>query len=74
MNEPQVAERALYVWNNEQFMKVASEDIEKVFPVLVDAMETNLKFHWSENVRQLTENVKILLQEHDPVLYRKFLG
>ncbi|XP_071694383.1 serine/threonine protein phosphatase 2A 57 kDa regulatory subunit B' kappa isoform-like [Rutidosis leptorrhynchoides] len=72
-NNSQVAERALYVWNNEQFVKVVSQDIEKVFPVLVEALEKNLKRHWSKNVQQLTQNVKLLLQELEPVLYNTCL-
>ncbi|CAH1424558.1 unnamed protein product [Lactuca virosa] len=66
----QVAERGLYVWNNEQLMKVVSEDIEMVFPYIVEALEKNLTCHWSKNVQELTENVKILLQELDPILYK----
>ncbi|KAI3825722.1 hypothetical protein L1987_07308 [Smallanthus sonchifolius] len=73
-NNSQVAERALYVWNNEQFMRVVSQDIEAVFPILVEAIETNLKLHWSKNVQQLTQNVKILLQELDPILYKRCLS
>lgn len=65
----QVAERALYVWNNEQFVKMASQAMEEVFPVVVEGIEKNLKRHWSKSVRQLTENVKIMLEETDPVLY-----
>lgn len=68
--EFQVAERGLYVWNNEQLMKVVSEDIEMVFPYIVEALEKNLTCHWSKNVQELTENVKILLQELDPILYK----
>ncbi|CAI9283761.1 unnamed protein product [Lactuca saligna] len=67
----QVAERGLYVWNNEKLMKVVSEDIEMVFPYIVEALEKNLTCHWSKNVQELTENVKILLQELDPILYKR---
>ncbi|TYJ35862.1 hypothetical protein E1A91_A05G267300v1 [Gossypium mustelinum] len=69
----QVAERALYVWNNEQFVKMASEAMEEVFPVVVEGMEKNLKLHWSKSVKQLTENVKAMLEEMDPPLYDKCL-
>ncbi|XP_015576052.1 serine/threonine protein phosphatase 2A 57 kDa regulatory subunit B' beta isoform [Ricinus communis] len=69
----QVAERALYIWNNEQFVKMASSAIKDVFPVIVEAMEKNLKWHWSKSVKQLTENVKGMLQEMDPNLYDKCL-
>ncbi|KAE8715330.1 putative polyamine transporter [Hibiscus syriacus] len=68
-----VAERALYVWNNEQFVKMASAGMEEVFPVVVESMESNLKVHWSKSVMQLTENVKSMLEEMDPNLYEKCL-
>ncbi|XWS24851.1 hypothetical protein CRYUN_Cryun27aG0020400 [Craigia yunnanensis] len=69
----QVAERALYVWNNEQFVKMASAATEDVFPVVVEGMEKNLKLHWSKSVKQLTENVKAMLEEMDPTLYYRCL-
>ncbi|KAE9611556.1 hypothetical protein Lal_00011896 [Lupinus albus] len=67
----QVAERALYVWNNEQFVKMASTVMVEVYPVIVEGIEKNLKWHWSKSVKQLTENVKMMLEEMDPVLYSK---
>ncbi|KAK6159604.1 hypothetical protein DH2020_006918 [Rehmannia glutinosa] len=70
----QVAERALYVWNNERFVKMASEAIDDVFPIVVEGMERNLKDHWSKSVRQLTENVKEMLEEMEPILYSKCLS
>ncbi|KAK6246497.1 hypothetical protein SCA6_009587 [Theobroma cacao] len=69
----QVAERALYVWNNEQFVKMASTAMEDVFPVVVEGMEKNLKLHWSKSVKQLTENVKAMLEEMAPTLYHRCL-
>lgn len=68
-----MAERALYVWNNEQFAKMASQAMEEVFPVVVEGLENNLKCHWSKSVRQLTENIKMMLEEIDPSLYSKCL-
>ncbi|KAA8535966.1 hypothetical protein F0562_028444 [Nyssa sinensis] len=69
----QVAERALYVWNNEMFVRMASHAMEEVFPVIVEGMEKNLNWHWSSSVRQLTENVKEMLEEMEPYLYSKCL-
>ncbi|CAA0841076.1 Serine/threonine protein phosphatase 2A 57 kDa regulatory subunit B beta isoform [Striga hermonthica] len=46
----QVAERALYVWNNERFVKMVSEAIDDVFPLIVEGIERNLKGHWSRSV------------------------
>ncbi|RVW96735.1 Serine/threonine protein phosphatase 2A 57 kDa regulatory subunit B' epsilon isoform [Vitis vinifera] len=67
----QVAERALYVLNNEQFRKMAQEAMDEVFPVIVEGMEKNLKWHWSKSVRQLTQTVKVMLEEMEPCLYSK---
>lgn len=64
----QVAERALYVWNNEQFVKMASTALDEVFPMVVEGMERNLKEHWSKSVKQLTKNVQVMLEEMDPIL------
>ncbi|CAL1398096.1 unnamed protein product [Linum trigynum] len=69
----QVAERALYLWNNEIFVKMATSAIEDVFPVVVEGMKKNMKWHWSSSVKQLTENVKKMLEEMDPTLYDKCL-
>lgn len=44
-----------------------------VFTVIVEGMEKNLKWHWSKSVRQLTESVKVMLEEMDPDLYSKGL-
>ncbi|XP_031393326.1 serine/threonine protein phosphatase 2A 57 kDa regulatory subunit B' alpha isoform-like isoform X1 [Punica granatum] len=65
----QVAERALYIWNNEQLVKMVSVAMDEVFPVVVEGLEKNLKWHWSPSVRQLTENVKQMFEEMDPALY-----
>lgn len=70
----QVAERALYVWNREEFVKMASEAVEDVFPILVEGMEKNLKYHWSKSVKQLTQNVKEMLEKVDPGAYLKCLS
>nr|CAD1821304.1 unnamed protein product [Ananas comosus var. bracteatus] len=62
----QVAERALYVWNNEQFVKMASCLMQEILPPTVDSIEKNLKTHWSKSVRQLTTSVKNMLEEMEP--------
>lgn len=73
MNMVQVAERALYVWNNEQFYKMATTGTVEVFPVIVEGVEKNLKWHWSNSVRQLTQSVKVMVEDIDPDLYAKVL-
>ncbi|XP_008806167.2 serine/threonine protein phosphatase 2A 57 kDa regulatory subunit B' beta isoform-like [Phoenix dactylifera] len=69
----QVAERTLYIWNNEQFVKMASRCMENILPAIVKGIEKNLRRHWSESVQQLTMSVKIMLEEMEPELYSKCL-
>lgn len=69
----QVAERALYLWNNEHFVKMASESMEEVLPSMVEGIEKNIKWHWSKTIRQLSANVKTMLEEMEPELYSKSL-
>ncbi|GJM99409.1 hypothetical protein PR202_ga16504 [Eleusine coracana subsp. coracana] len=70
----QVAERALYVWNNERFLELASASpgvMEKILPAFVASVESNLEQHWSKCVQQVTASVKALLQEVAPELYAR---
>lgn len=50
-----------------------SQAMEEVFPVLVEGMEKNLQGHWSKSVKELTENVKGMLEALAPFLYSKCL-
>jgi serine/threonine-protein phosphatase 2A regulatory subunit B' len=68
----QVAERALYVWNNERFLEMASSGegtMERILPAFVASIEANLEQHWSKCVQQVTASVKTLLQQVAPDLY-----
>ncbi|KAK3129565.1 hypothetical protein QOZ80_6BG0481730 [Eleusine coracana subsp. coracana] len=70
----QVAERALYVWNNERFLELASASpgvMEKILPAFVASVESNLEQHWSKCVQQVTASVKSLLQQVAPELYAR---
>ena len=52
---------------------MALQATEDVFPVIVEGTEKNLKYHWSKSVKQLTENVKAMLEEMEPGLYTQCL-
>ncbi|RWW39704.1 hypothetical protein BHE74_00054938 [Ensete ventricosum] len=67
-----VAERALYVWNSERFVKMASQSWEQVLPGIVECIEWNLRWHWSKSVQHLTTSVKSMLEEMEPVLYSRY--
>ncbi|PUZ71765.1 hypothetical protein GQ55_2G340400 [Panicum hallii var. hallii] len=70
----QVAERALYVWNNERFLELATSSpgvMERILPAFVASVEGNLERHWSKCVQQVTASVKALLEQVAPDLYAR---
>ncbi|KAA0045757.1 serine/threonine protein phosphatase 2A 57 kDa regulatory subunit B' beta isoform-like [Cucumis melo var. makuwa] len=68
-----VAERSLYMWSSEAFVTMVSTAMEEVFPVILRGMENIIRSHWNENVKELARNVKVILQEMNPILYHKTL-
>lgn len=44
----QVAERALYFWNNECIMALVSENIETILPIMYPCLYRNSKTHWNK--------------------------
>ena len=69
-----MAERALYVWNNERFLELATSSpgvMEKILPAFVASVEDNLEQHWSKCVQQVTASIKALLEQVAPDLYAR---
>lgn len=44
---PQVAERALYFWNNEYFCNLVSDNVEIILPIMFPPLYENSKGHWN---------------------------
>ena len=42
----QVAERALYYWNNEYIMSLISDNASVILPIMFPALYRNSKSHW----------------------------
>lgn len=61
----QVAERSLFLWNNDKLIKLVIENKESVFPVAIKGLLRNSKFHWNTTVQGLTYNVLKNLMELD---------
>ena len=70
----QVAERALFLWNNEYIMKLIVNHRGELFPKLVPALYANSKNHWNQTVHGLTYNVLKLMMEADPALFEACSG
>ena len=69
-----MAERALYVWNNERFLELATSSpgvMEKILPAFVASVEDNLERHWSKCAQQVTASIKALLEQVAPDLYAR---
>jgi serine/threonine-protein phosphatase 2A regulatory subunit B' len=65
----QVAERALFIWNNDDIVKLINQSRQTLFPVVIGALYFNSKQHWNGTVHGLTYNVLKLLMEADPALF-----
>jgi serine/threonine-protein phosphatase 2A regulatory subunit B' len=65
----QVAERTLFLWNNDYIVKLINQNRSTLFPILIGALYTNSKQHWNSAVHGLTFNVLKLLMEADPQLF-----
>lgn len=51
----QVAERALYYWNNEYIVNLIGENIQVILPIVFSALYHNSKTHWNRCVRHIAE-------------------
>ncbi|OII72755.1 protein phosphatase 2A regulatory B subunit [Cryptosporidium andersoni] len=65
-----VAERVLYLWNNEVIVNLINTYKGEIYPVLVKALASqNKKIHWNSTVHGLTFVVNKVLAETDPALF-----
>merc|ERR1719316_809478 len=65
----QVAERTLFLWNNDYIVKLINQNRQAIFPIVIGALYANSKQHWNSAVHGLTFNVLKLLMEADPQLF-----
>lgn len=47
LTREQVAERALYFWNNEYFCNLVSDNVEVILPIMFAPLYENSKGHWN---------------------------
>lgn len=46
----QVAERSLFLWNNDKLIKLVTDNKEAIFPIAIKGLLRNSKFHWNTTV------------------------
>uniref|UniRef100_A0A8C5GYY0 Serine/threonine protein phosphatase 2A regulatory subunit n=1 Tax=Gouania willdenowi TaxID=441366 RepID=A0A8C5GYY0_GOUWI len=65
----QVAERALYYWNNEYIMSLISDNAAKILPVMFPSLYRNSKSHWNKTIHGLIYNALKLFMEMNQKLF-----
>ncbi|XP_046847893.1 serine/threonine-protein phosphatase 2A 56 kDa regulatory subunit delta isoform-like isoform X2 [Xenia sp. Carnegie-2017] len=65
----QVAERALYFWNNEYLMSLVSDNVAKIMPIVFPSLYINSKSHWNKTIHGLIYNALKLFMEMDQRLF-----
>ncbi|KAG5890190.1 hypothetical protein JTB14_010653 [Gonioctena quinquepunctata] len=65
----QVAERALYYWNNEYVMSLVSENAADILPIMFPSLYRNSKSHWNKTIHGLIYNALKLFMEMNQKLF-----
>lgn len=69
----QVAERALYLWNNDHIENLIRQNRKVILPIILPALERNSRSHWNQVVQSLTRNVRKIFSDADPDLFLECL-
>ena len=65
----QVAERALFLWNNEYIVSLIAQNREEILPIVFEALFVNSRKHWNSTVHGHPCNVVKLFMEMDAQLF-----
>lgn len=69
----QVAERALFLWNNDHIRNLIVQNREVILPLIFPLLEKNTRGHWNEAVQSLTLNVRKIFSDADQALFDECL-
>ena len=69
----QVAERALFLWNNDHIENLIKQNCKIILPIVLHALEKNARNHWNQAVQSLTINVRKIFADTDPELLEECL-
>lgn len=65
----QVAERALFLWNNDHVVNLVTQNRAVILPLIFSAIEKNSRSHWNQAVHSLTLNARKMFLEMDQELF-----
>jgi len=65
----QVAERALFLWNNDAVAQYTNAHKEKILPIIYPALNANTEMHWNATVHSLAFNIVRMFTQMDAALW-----
>lgn len=65
----QVAERTLFLWNNDHIVNLIAHNRQVILPIIFPALDRNIKSHWNPAVVNLTHNIRKMFVEMDEKLF-----
>lgn len=65
----QVAERALFLWNNDHIVSLIAQNRAAILPIIFESLEKNIQGHWNQAVHGLTVNVRKMFLDMDSELF-----
>uniref|UniRef100_A0A7N0V667 Serine/threonine protein phosphatase 2A regulatory subunit n=2 Tax=Kalanchoe fedtschenkoi TaxID=63787 RepID=A0A7N0V667_KALFE len=69
----QVAERALFLWNNDHIENLIKQNRKVILPIIFPSLERNARNHWNQAVQSLTLNVRKIFSDADSELFEQCL-
>ncbi|CAN8312142.1 unnamed protein product [Cochlearia groenlandica] len=70
----QVAERALFLWNNDHIENLIMQNRKVILPIIFPALERNTQKHWNQAVHSLTLNVQKIFNDIDAEFFKECLA
>ncbi|CDH59221.1 protein phosphatase 2a regulatory b subunit [Lichtheimia corymbifera JMRC:FSU:9682] len=65
----QVAERALYYWNNEYIVNLMKDNITTIMPVVFPRLYQHINGHWNRLIHDLISDTLRIMMDLNPVLF-----
>ncbi|KAF8690667.1 hypothetical protein HU200_041040 [Digitaria exilis] len=65
----QVAEKSLFLWNNDRVESLIKQNSEKILPIILPALDKNINGHWNPAVQSLSLTVQKFLSDREPELF-----
>ncbi|KAL3821584.1 hypothetical protein ACJIZ3_007489 [Penstemon smallii] len=70
----QVAERALFLWNNDHIRNLITTNQKVILPIILPSLEKNARGHWNQAVLSLTLNVRKVFSDADQSFFKECLA